>query len=71
MSPEERDALLSLVLDPPAGSKLAAAKDFGVDLTLLLSALELTPAERARRLSLAASFFDEVRIILKGKASAK
>ena len=71
MNSQERDALLSLVLNPPAGGKLAAARDFGVDLSLLISSLELTPAERASRLSTAASFFDEARVIIKRNPSAK
>jgi hypothetical protein len=65
MTPEQRDALIDLVNNPPPGSKLAAAKDFGFDLTLLVSSLELTPAERARRLSASASFFDSVRVVVR------
>lgn len=37
------------LLNPPAGSK-AAAKEFGIDLTLLLRNLRLTPQERAEKL---------------------
>jgi hypothetical protein len=65
MTPDERDALIELIDNPPRGSKLAIAKDFGVDLTLLVSTLELTPAERARRLSSAATFFDCVRVVVR------
>jgi hypothetical protein len=36
---------------PPAGSKTEAARNFGVDLSLLASNLRLTPAERLRRLT--------------------
>lgn len=35
-----------LVLNPPPGSKIEAAKEFGIDLTLLLSQLRKTPQER-------------------------
>jgi hypothetical protein len=65
MTSDERDALIALINDPPRGSKLAAARDFGLDLSLFVSSLELTPTERARRLSAAASFFDSVRVIIR------
>ena len=65
MTPEERDSLLALALDPPKGGKLAAARDFGVDLTLLVSALELAPAERLQRLADAVNFYEEARVIIK------
>jgi hypothetical protein len=65
MTSDERDALIALTSDPPRGSKLAAARDFGLDLSLFVSSLELTPTERARRLSAAASFFDSVRVIIR------
>lgn len=34
------------LLNPPPGSKIAAAKEFGVDLTLLARNLRLTPEQR-------------------------
>lgn len=34
------------LLNPKPGSKVAAAKEFGIDLTLLIRNLELTPEER-------------------------
>ncbi|MFN7923637.1 MAG: hypothetical protein U0Q16_26280 [Bryobacteraceae bacterium] len=36
--------------NPAPGSKIAAARDFGVDLTLLIEQIQLSPAERARRM---------------------
>ncbi len=38
------------LLNPPAGSKAAAARDFGIDLTLLVENLRLTPQERIEKL---------------------
>jgi hypothetical protein len=38
------------LLNPAPGTPIAAAKDFGIDLTLLLEQLRLTPAERARQM---------------------
>ncbi len=49
---------LDLVNNPPPGSEMAKAKEFGVDLTLLLSALSRTPTERARSLSDGARIFE-------------
>jgi len=37
------------LLDPSPGSRVAAARDFGIDLTLLVENLRLTPAERVKK----------------------
>lgn len=50
MDAEERNRLLELIANPPPGGKLAAAKEFGIDLTLLVENLSLTLEERARKL---------------------
>lgn len=34
------------LLDPQPGSKAAAAKEFGIDLTLLIRQLKMTPQQR-------------------------
>jgi hypothetical protein len=36
--------------NPRPGSKIAAAKEYGIDLTLLIENLRLTPAERALKM---------------------
>lgn len=61
MTVEERDWLIRLINDPPPGSKLAAAKEYGIDLTLLIGQLELTPEERFRELANAQSFLAEFK----------
>ena len=38
------------LLNPRPGSKIEAAKEFGIDLTLLVRKLKLTPEERIREL---------------------
>ncbi len=43
-TPEEK------LLNPKPGSKIAAAQEFGIDLTLLVENLRLTPDQRVRRL---------------------
>jgi hypothetical protein len=37
------------LLNPTPGSKIAAARDFGIDLTQLAENLQYTPAERIKR----------------------
>lgn len=48
-TPEER------LLNPKPGSKIAAARDFGIDLTQLAENLRYTPAERIKRNDAAAN----------------
>jgi hypothetical protein len=48
MTREEHERLYELVQNPPPGSKMEAAKAYGVDLTLNLRSLTRTPAERVR-----------------------
>ncbi len=55
------DKELEIFLNPPPGSKLAAAKEFGVDLTLLAENLRLNPQERIDKLQGAMRFLNEVR----------
>lgn len=40
----------TLLIDPKPGTKAAAAREFGIDLSLTVSNLRLTPEERIRRL---------------------
>ena len=48
MTPEQSKLVYELITNPPPGSKLAAAKEWGVDLTLLYANLQRTPTERAQ-----------------------
>jgi hypothetical protein len=65
MDKAQRDDLIRLITSPPAGSKIAAAKDFGIDLTLLLRVLELTPTERLQKLADAQAFVQELQAAKK------
>lgn len=56
MSPGLHKRLYKLITNPPKGSKIAAAKEFGIDLTLNLRRLTLTPAERAEEMERALEF---------------
>lgn len=57
MTQEQEKLALNLINNPPPGSELAKAKEFGVDLTLFISTLRRTPTERARALSQGARIF--------------
>jgi hypothetical protein len=46
MTHEQRKLAFELIANPPASSKLAEAKEYGIDLTLLYENLKLTPTER-------------------------
>jgi hypothetical protein len=48
MTPDQEKLAYELITNPPPGSKLAAAKEWGVDLTLLLANLKQTPTQRAQ-----------------------
>jgi hypothetical protein len=50
MTPEQSKLVYELITNPPPGSKLAKAKEYGIDLTLLYENLKLTPTQRALKL---------------------
>ena len=49
------------LLNPPPGSAAARARDFGIDLTLTLQRLRLTPDERLRQLQRAMIEIENIR----------
>lgn len=53
-TPEEK------LLNPRPGSKIAAARDFGIDLTLTVSQLRLTPQQRIDNLQSGMKFLAEL-----------
>ena len=61
MTTEQEKLAYELITNPPPGSKLAEAKEFGIDLTLLLANLKLTPTERAQKFSAGARFMQDLR----------
>ena len=61
MTREEFDRVAGRLRNPAPGSRIEAAQKYGIDLTLLISQLRLTPEERARELEEAAQIADEVR----------
>jgi hypothetical protein len=61
MTPEQEKLAYELIENPPPGSKLAEAKEYGIDLTLLVQNLKLTPTERAQKLADGACSIQELR----------
>jgi len=61
LTPEQLARAEDRLLHPARGSRIEAARDHGVDLTLLVEQLRLTPAERARKLELASTALERVR----------
>ena len=53
-TPEEK------LLNPKPGSKVAAAQEFGIDLSLLIKNLRLTPDQRVRNLQSAMIGLEEL-----------
>lgn len=49
------------MLNPRPGSKIAEARDFGIDLTLIVENLRLTPEQRIKKLQSAMIGFDRLR----------
>ena len=47
LTPEEFERARYALMNPKPGSRIAAARDYGVDLTLLVEQLRKSPAERA------------------------
>jgi hypothetical protein len=62
MTREEHERLYELIQNPPPGSKIEAAKKYGIDLTLTLRNLTLTPTERIERMEAAAGFEEALRL---------
>jgi hypothetical protein len=53
------------LIDPKPGTAAAAARDFGIDLSLTVSNLRLTPEERIRNLDSLADGIRELRRSLR------
>jgi hypothetical protein len=71
LSEKRLEKIGKLIRNPRPGSKVAAAKEFGIDLTLLARNLRLTPEERINETLQAIEdvefFSNEMRKSLKNK----
>jgi hypothetical protein len=68
LTQQEFERAAARLRNPAPGSRIEAAKKFGVDLTLLIEQLRLTPAERARKLEEASEELQQVRGIARRRA---
>lgn len=68
LTPEEFERARQRLMNPPPGSRIEAAAKFGIDLTLLISQLRLSPAERATRLEEFSKAIEEVRGIARRRS---
>jgi hypothetical protein len=68
LTAEEFARAAARLRNPAPGSRIEAAKTFGVDLTLLIEQLRLTPEERARKLEDASEELEQVRGIARRRA---
>jgi hypothetical protein len=59
------------LINPRPGSALAAARDFGIDLSLLATRLRLTPEERLRDLQRFINAIEQMRSTTRGTHSDK
>ena len=66
LTPEEFRRAAERLRNPAPGSRIEAAQKYGIDLTLLIEQLRLTPAERVRRMQQASQSAEQVRGLARG-----
>jgi hypothetical protein len=67
LTPEEFARAERRLLNPAPGSRIAAAKEFGIDLTLLIGQLRLTPEDRVLHMHDASAVMAKYRGIARRK----
>ena len=65
LTPEEFERAAEKLRNPAPGSRIEAAQKYGIDLTLLIEQLRLTPDERVRKLEAATKSLEKVRGIAR------
>jgi hypothetical protein len=68
LTPEQLARAEDCLLHPASGSRTEAARNYGIDLTLLVEQLRLTPAERVRKLEAASMALERVRGIARRRS---
>lgn len=61
LTPEQFARAAERLRNPAPGSRIEAAKKYGIDLTLLIGQLRLTPAERVRQMQEVSEAAERVR----------
>ena len=67
LTEEEFERARLRLMNPAPGSRIEAAQKYGIDLTLLVSQLSLTPSQRADNLERAAQDVEQIRGIARRK----
>ena len=68
LTPEEFERAAEKLRNPAPGSRIEAAQKYGIDLTLLIEQLRLTPDQRVRKLEAATKSLEKVRGIAHRRA---
>jgi hypothetical protein len=68
LTPEQLMRAEERLLNPLPGSRTEAARNYGVDLTLLIEQLRLTPSDRAKKLELASTVLEQVRGVARRRS---
>ena len=68
LTPEQLTRVEYRLLHPVRGSRIEAATNYGLDLTLLVEQLRLTPAERGKKLEFASTALERVRGIARKRS---
>jgi hypothetical protein len=68
LNPERLARAEEWLRNPPPGSRAAAAREFGIDLTLLIAQLRRMPEERLRDLENSANSLGPLRGILRRRS---
>jgi hypothetical protein len=68
LTPEQYERARQRLLHPAPGSRIEAAREFGVDLTLLITQLRLTPEERFRQMERATIVLEKLRGIARRRS---
>ncbi|HYW47341.1 MAG TPA: hypothetical protein VE959_31020 [Bryobacteraceae bacterium] len=68
LTPEQFARAAERLRHPVPGSRIAAARDYGISLYQLLEQLRLTPAERARNLETASNALEKVHGIARRRS---
>jgi hypothetical protein len=61
LTPQQLKRAEDRLMHPAPGSRAEAASESGIDLTLLVEQLRLTPGERASKLEIASTALEKVR----------
>ena len=65
MTPEQLRIAEDRLRNPAPGSRIEAAKKYGIDMSLFIEQLRLTPAERAEKMESASEAVEQMRGIAR------